>query len=96
MQFLSMREFSKTPKTALSRLASEGKAVLTSNGKPAALMINVDAENFEMVFGIVQEAERRMSGGFPPLSPLQPNKTNMAAQTATATTLTLPNNFLLK
>jgi hypothetical protein len=62
MQFLSMREFSKTPKTALSRLASEGKAVLTSNGKPAALMINVDAENFETVFGIVQEAERRMSG----------------------------------
>lgn len=62
MQFLSMREFSKTPKTALSRLARDGKAVLTSNGKPAALMINVDAKNFEMVFGIVQEAERRMSG----------------------------------
>jgi len=61
MQFLSMREFSKTPGVALSRLALDGKAVLTNHGKPAALMINVDTENFEMVFDLVQEVERQIS-----------------------------------
>ena len=59
MLFLSIREFSKAPKEALSRLARDGKAVLTSNGKPAAIMINANMENFEQVFSLVQEAEKK-------------------------------------
>ena len=59
MLFLSIREFSKAPKEALSRLAKDGKAVLTSNGKPAAIMINANMENFEQVFSLVQEAEKK-------------------------------------
>ena len=58
MQFLSIREFSKAPKAALSKLARDGKAVLTSNGKPAAIMINANAENFEQVFNLVQKVEK--------------------------------------
>jgi hypothetical protein len=60
MQFLTMRELCKAPKAALSRLTQDGKAVLTNNGKPTALMLNIDEGNFEQVFGIVQEVERRM------------------------------------
>jgi cobalamin biosynthesis Co2+ chelatase CbiK len=59
MQFLIIREFSKTPKAALSKLVKDGKAVLTNNGKPAAIMFNVNAESFEQVFSLVQEIERR-------------------------------------
>ena len=59
MQFLSIREFSKAPKIALSKLANDGKAVLTNNGKPAAIMITVDTESFEQVFNLVQEVEKR-------------------------------------
>ena len=59
MQFLTIREFSKAPKTALTRLAQDGKAVLTNNGKPAAIMITVNAESFEKVFSLVQEVEKR-------------------------------------
>jgi len=55
MEFLTIREFSKAPKIALSKLARDGKAVLTNNGKPAAIMLNVDTENFERVFGLVQK-----------------------------------------
>jgi len=58
MQFLSIREFNRSPKTALSILARDGKAVLTNNGKPAAFMLNVDSENFERVFNLVNEAEK--------------------------------------
>jgi len=61
MQFLTMRELSKTPKTALSRLTRDGKAVLTNNGKPAALLLNIDENNFERVFGLVQEVEKQMA-----------------------------------
>jgi len=60
MQFLTMRELCKTPKAALSRLTQEGKAVLTNKGKPAVIMLNIDEENFERVFGMVREVERRM------------------------------------
>jgi PAB1-binding protein PBP1 len=59
MQFLTIREFSKAPKAALSKLARDGKAVLTNNGKPAAIMLNVNAESFEQVFTLVQEAEKK-------------------------------------
>ena len=59
MQFLTIREFSKTPKTALLKLAQDGKAVLTNNGKPAAIMIKVSTESFEQVFHLVQEIEKR-------------------------------------
>jgi len=59
MQFLSIREFSKAPKNALSKLANDGKAVLTNNGKPAAIMITVSPESFEQVFNLVQEIEKR-------------------------------------
>ena len=60
MQFLSIREFSKAPKAALSKLAKDGKAVLTNNGKPAAIMININTESFEQVFNLVQEIEKRL------------------------------------
>jgi hypothetical protein len=59
MLFLSIREFSKAPKEALSRLAEDGKAVLTSNGKPAAIMLNANTENFEQIFSLVEEAEKK-------------------------------------
>jgi hypothetical protein len=58
MQFLTIRELSKAPRAALSKLAQDGKAVLTNNGKPAAIMITVNAENFERVFNAVQQAEK--------------------------------------
>jgi hypothetical protein len=64
MQFLSIREFNKSPKTVLSILARDGKAVLTNNGKQAAFMLNVDSENFERVFNLVNEAGNHVADSF--------------------------------
>lgn len=61
MQFLTMRELCKAPKATLLRLTQDGKAVLTNNGKPTALMFNIDEGSFELVFGILQEVEKRMA-----------------------------------
>jgi hypothetical protein len=44
----------------LSILTYDDKAVLTNNGKLAAIMLNVDSENFERVFNLVNEAEKRV------------------------------------
>ena len=57
MEFLTIREFSKSPKTALAKLGKTGKAVLTNNGKPAAIMLNVSTENFEKIFGLMQQID---------------------------------------
>ena len=59
MLFLSIREFTKAPKVALSKLAQDGKAVLTNNGKPAAIIIPVNTESFERTVNMVQEVEKR-------------------------------------
>ncbi|MDR1901466.1 MAG: hypothetical protein LBQ88_04180, partial [Treponema sp.] len=57
MEFLSVRELSKSPKVALDKLLTDGKAVITNNGKPQALMFKVDAANFEKTLSLVQQLE---------------------------------------
>ncbi|MDR3001918.1 MAG: hypothetical protein LBU89_11715 [Fibromonadaceae bacterium] len=47
MQFLSVREFSKSPQATLASLSKNGKAVLTNNGKPTALILYTDEFTFE-------------------------------------------------
>jgi len=44
MEFMTVRELSKSPKDTLTKLAKDGKAVLTNNGKPQALIFKIDGE----------------------------------------------------
>ena len=57
MQFMTIRELSKSPKDTLTRLSIDGKAVLTNNGKPQALILKIDGENFERTLSILQKLE---------------------------------------
>ena len=57
MQFMTIRELSKSPKDTLTRLSKDGKAVLTNNGKPQALILKIDGENFERTLSILQKLE---------------------------------------
>jgi hypothetical protein len=57
MQFLSIREFSKSPKGALTKLSVDGKAVLTNNGKPSAIMLKIDEDSFEKTLLLLQQLE---------------------------------------
>jgi hypothetical protein len=57
MDFLSIHELSKSPEVALAKLSRDGKAVLTNNGKPQALIFRVDASNFEKTLSLLQQLE---------------------------------------
>jgi len=59
MQFLTISEFSKEPNMVFSKLAHDGKIVITESGKPQAIMITVNTENFEQVFAFIEEIEKR-------------------------------------
>ena len=57
MQFLTIRELSKSPKEALIKLNEDRKVVLTNNGKPQALIFRVDGNNLEKTLSLLQKLE---------------------------------------
>ena len=57
MEFMTVRELSKSPKDTLTRLSKDGKAVLTNNGKPQALILKIDGESFERTLSLLQKLE---------------------------------------
>ena len=57
MQFVSVRELSKSPKAAIAKLAADGKAVITNNGQPQAILLKVDTSSFESTLALIQQLE---------------------------------------
>ena len=57
MQFLTIRELSKSPKDALTMIDGDNKAILTNNGKPQAIIFKIDADNFEKTLTLLQKME---------------------------------------
>jgi len=57
MQFLTVRELSKSPAETLTKLSGDGKAVLTNNGKPQALLFKIDGNSFEKTLSMLQKLE---------------------------------------
>ena len=57
MEFITVRELSKSPKDTLTRLSKDGKAVLTNNGKPQAIIFKIDGESFEQTLSLLQKLE---------------------------------------
>ena len=55
MRFYSIHELSKNTETVLSSVAAEHLVVITENGKPSALMIEVSEENFEETLSILKQ-----------------------------------------
>ena len=57
MEFLSVRDFRTSPKEVWGTLAREGEIVITNNGKPTAIMINVDGSSLEEKLATIRQAE---------------------------------------
>ncbi len=47
MKTFSIRDFRTRPRQAQRALAKDGQALLTSNGRPVALMVHVDSDSLE-------------------------------------------------
>lgn len=57
MEFVSIQELSESPKAAFDKLAADGKAVITNNGQPQAILVKVDAAGFESTLSMLQKLE---------------------------------------
>jgi hypothetical protein len=56
MKTLTIRDFRTRPRQAQKALADEGEALLTSNGRPVALMLRVDDESLDQTVETVRRA----------------------------------------
>lgn len=57
MEFLSIREFSSSPRKTREKIKRSGKVVLTNNGKPSMLVFDISGQNFENLIDTLNRAE---------------------------------------
>ena len=61
MNFYGMRELSNNTKSVMTSVSQKGSAVITDNGKPAALMISISEDNFEATLDAVRQMRARQA-----------------------------------
>ena len=59
MQFMSMREFRAQTAAVRRQLEAEGEIILTTNGRPTAILTAVDANHFEAELLAIRRAKAR-------------------------------------
>ena len=57
MEFLSIREFTSSPRKTRETLKRSGKLVLTNNGKPSMLVFDIVGKDFEDLIDTLNRAE---------------------------------------
>ena len=57
MEYLSVRELRSYPKKVWEKLKQQRQLVLTNNGKPVALMLEVDGANLQEKMALLEQAE---------------------------------------
>ncbi len=56
MNFYSVRDLRTTPKSVWENLSADGEVVITNNGKPTALMLDITDGSFEETLKAVRQA----------------------------------------
>ena len=57
MEFLSVRDFRTSPRNTWKKLSQNGEIVITNNGKPTAIMLNIENGDFEEVLRTIRQAK---------------------------------------
>ena len=57
MNFYTVRDLRTTPKAIWKNLTDDGEVVITNNGKPTAIMIDISDVNFEETLKAVRQAK---------------------------------------
>ena len=57
MNFYTVRDLRSTPKSIWDHLSLDGEVVITNNGKPTALLINIEEGSFEETLKAVRQAK---------------------------------------
>lgn len=61
MKFYSVRDLRTTAKKIWENLNVDGEAVITNNGKPTALLIDIDDDSFEETIKAIRQAKAMMA-----------------------------------
>ena len=61
MEFLTVRDFRTSPRNVWEKLSQSGEVVITNNGKPTALMLNIEDGELETLSRAVRQAKAMMS-----------------------------------
>ena len=61
MKFYSVRDLRTTPKSIWDNLNNDGEAVITNNGKPTALLIDIAEESFEETIKAIRQAKAMLA-----------------------------------
>ncbi len=57
MNFYTVRDLRTSPKNIWENLSADGEVVITNNGKPTAIMIDITDGNFEETIKAVRQAK---------------------------------------
>ena len=57
MEFLSIREFSSSPRKTRETIKRSGKVILTNNGKPSMLVFDITGQDFGNLIDTLNRAE---------------------------------------
>lgn len=57
MNFYTVRDLRTTPKSIWDNLTTDGEVVITNNGKPTAIMIDISDGSFEETLRAVRQAK---------------------------------------
>ena len=57
MNFYSIRDLRTDTKAICENIRSNGEAIITNNGKPTVLMLNISEDNFELVLRAIRQAK---------------------------------------
>ena len=57
MNFYSIRDLQTDAKAICESICANGEAIITDNGKPTVLMLNISEDDFELVLRAVRQAK---------------------------------------
>ena len=57
MNFYTARDLRTIPKSIWNSLSEDGEVIITNNGKPSALMLNISENNFDEIVRAVRQAK---------------------------------------
>jgi hypothetical protein len=57
MDYVTVRDLRSTPRQVWEKLSRDGRVVLTNNGKPKAVMVEVDSATLDETLAVFEQAE---------------------------------------
>lgn len=61
MNFYTVRDLRTTPKSLWETLSAEGEVVITNNGKPTALLVDIADGSFEETVKAIRQAKAMLA-----------------------------------